>query len=141
MRKLIFASFLIIIVVAFISVNSFALDKFMTYRNISSAQSTDEDVPAVPEVNFALKQGYINTYVLIASTNKAITVPTGSKFAVFASPSDIWVRVGGVAAIPSGDTTDGTGSELNPTARYLDTDTIIGVISESAAKISIMFYN
>jgi len=141
MRKLIFASFLIIIAVAFISVNSFALDKFMTYRNISSAQSTDEDVPTVPDVNFVLKQGYINTYVLIASTNKAITVPTGYKFAVFASPSDIWVRVGAVAAIPSGDTTDGTGSELNPTARYLDTDTIIGVISESAAKISIMFYN
>ena len=117
--------------------SSYALDPLLTYRNYSAV--IDDDVPVTPDVNFALQQGYVNTYVLTVNTNKAITAPTGSKFAVFCANADIWVRIGGVAAVPAGDTTDGTGSELNPSIRYLDSTTI-GVISESAAKVSIMFY-
>jgi len=117
-----------------------ALDKFMNYKNISPASSTDEDVPVVPDVNYALKQGYINTYVLTANVNKAITVPTGAKYVVFAANADLWVRIDGAAAVPSGDTTDGSGSELNPGARYLGSETVVGIISESAAKVSGMFY-
>ena len=122
------------------SMNCFALDKFLNYKHTTSATRSDENTPVVPEVNYALKQGYVNTYTLTATTNKTITVPTGSKFALFAADADIWVRVGAVAAIPSGDTTNGTGSELNPSIRYLDTNTTIGVISTSAAKLSVMFY-
>jgi len=135
-----FIGFLLLSVMFLVPSNVIALDKFLNYRNISPASSTDEDIPVVPDVNFAIKQGHINTYELTASTNKAITVPTGSEFVLFTATADIWVRVGGVAAIPSGDTTDGTGSELNPEARYLGTETIIGIISESAAKVSVMFY-
>lgn len=133
--------FLIPIWLVLIGSPAFALDKFMNYRNISPAQSTDEDMPVVPDVNYAIKQGYVNTYELTASTNKEITVPTGSKFAVFAADANIWVVVGTTtAAIPSGDTTDGTGAELNPSIRYLGSETKINVISASAALISIMFY-
>jgi hypothetical protein len=132
--------FLIPIWLTLIGSPVFALDKFMNYKNISSAQSTDEDVPVVPDENYALEQGYINTYVLTANANKAITVPTGSKYVVFAANADIWVRIDGAASVPSGDTTDGTGSELNPNARYLGSETTIGIISESAAKVSVMFY-
>ena len=132
--------FLIPIWLTLVCSPAFALDKFMNYKNISSAQSTDEDVPVVPEVNLALEQGYINTYVLTANTNKAITVPTGAKYAVFAANADIWVRIDGAAAVPSGDTTDGSGSELNPSVRYFGSETTIGIISESAAKVSVMFY-
>jgi len=120
--------------------NVLALDKFLNYRNISPASSTDEDVPVVPDVNYAIEQGYINTYVLITNVNKAITVPTGSKYVIFAANADIWVRIDGAAVVPSGDTTDGTGSELNPSTRYLGSETTIGIISESAAKVSLMFY-
>ena len=132
--------FLIPIWLMLVGSPALALDKFMNYKNISSAQSTDEDVPVVPDVNYALEQGYINTYVLTANVNKAITVPTGAKYAVFAANADIWVRIDGAALVPSGDTTDGTGSELNPSVRYLGSETVIGIISESAAKVSIMFY-
>ena len=124
----------------FIPTYSFGLDKFVSHRHVSSSGGNIDNMTTVPDVNFAIEQGYINTYVLTINTNKAITVPTGSKFAVFNADADIWVRIDGVAAIPSGDTTNGTGSELNPTIRYLGSETTVGVISESAAKVSIMFY-
>jgi hypothetical protein len=89
---------------------------------------------------FAVKQGDVNNYLLVASTNKAVTVPTGANFALFSASADIWVNVGGVAAVPSGDVTDGTGSELNPSLRRVEAGGTIGVISEYAAKVSIVFY-
>jgi hypothetical protein len=89
---------------------------------------------------FAVKQGDVNNYLLVASTNKAVTVPTGANFALFSASADIWVNVDGVAAVPSGDVTDGTGSELNPSLRRVEAGGTIGVISEYAAKVSIVFY-
>jgi hypothetical protein len=89
---------------------------------------------------FAVKQGDVNNYLLVASTNKAVTVPTGANFALFSASADSWVNVGGVAAVPSGDVTDGTGSELNPSLRRVEAGGTIGVISEYAAKVSIVFY-
>jgi hypothetical protein len=133
-----FIGVLLAIVISLAPVPGFALDKFMNYKNYSSV--VDENVPVTPDVNYALEQGYINSYLLVASTNKAITVPTDAKFVIFSSTDDIWVRVGGTAVVPSGDTTDGTASELNPSVRYLGSDTTIGIISESAAKVSLMFY-
>jgi hypothetical protein len=89
---------------------------------------------------FAIKQGYVNNYVLVASTNTAVTVPSGYHYALFNSNCDIWVKLGGAAAIPAADVTDGTGSELNPHMRRVEPGATIGVISESAAKVSIVFY-
>ena len=117
-----------------------SLDQFLNYRNLTQASHTDEDFPTVPEANAAIKQGYVNNYVLVANEHKSITVPTGSKFALFCANADIWVRVGGTAKVPSGDVTDGTGSELNPDTRYLDAATTIGLISENAAKVVAVFY-
>jgi hypothetical protein len=78
--------------------------------------------------------------VLAANEHKSITVPTDARFALFCANSDIWVYVGGTAKVPIGDITDGTGSELNPSTRYLDGATTIGIISENATKVCIMFY-
>lgn len=105
-----------------------ALDSFKIYRNYSGDQT------------FAIPQGYVNNYVLTASTNKAVTIPSGARYAVFAASADIWVRVGGTASIPSADVTDGTGSELNPVVRWIEGETTIGVISAYDAKVSIIFY-
>lgn len=116
------------------------LAPFLGYRNISSGLYTDEDVPTVPEVNSAIKQGYINNYILAANTHKSITVPTGSKFALFCANADIWVRIGATAKVPLSDIADGTGSELNPSTRYLNGETTIGIISENETKVVIMFY-
>jgi len=116
------------------------LDAFFGYRNLTTASHTDEDLPTVPEGNSAIKQGYINNYVLVADEHKSITVPTGSKFVLFCANADIWVKIGGTAKIPIVDITDGTGSELNPDTRYLDDATTIGIISENATKVVAMFY-
>lgn len=89
---------------------------------------------------FAITQGTVNHYLLTANTNKAVTVPTGANYALFSSTADIWVRMGGTAAVPAGDVTNGTGSELNPVLRKVEAGGTIGVISESAAKVSIVFY-
>ncbi len=105
-----------------------ALDSFKFYRNKAGDQT------------FAITQGYVNNYVLTPDANKAVTVPTGARYAVFAATADIWVTIGGVAAIPAGDVTDGTGSEFNPVVRWTEGQTTIGVISASAAKVSITFY-
>ena len=117
-----------------------SLDQFLNYRNLTQASHTDEDFPTVPETNAAIKQGYVNNYLLVANEHKSITVPTGSKFALFCANADIWVRIGGTAKVQIGDVTDGTGSELNPSIRYLDVAITIGIISENATKVGIMFY-
>ncbi len=89
----------------------------------------------------AIAQGYVNSYLLTANTAKAITIPAGAEYAVFASTADIWVVIGaGPAAVPAGDTTDGTGAELNPEVGALEGATRISIISEYAAKVSIVFY-
>jgi len=130
----------IAIALLFMASNSFALDKFLNYRNISPAQSTDEDIPVVPDDNFAIKQGYIYTNLLAANVAESVTVPTGAKYVIISATTNIWVKIGGAATVPAGDTTNDTGSELNPGARYLDTATSIGIIAEAVSKVSLMFY-
>jgi len=108
---------------------AFALDSFRFYRNYTGDQT------------FAVPQGYVNSYLLTATTAKTITIPTGARYAVFASTSDIWVRIGtGTATIPVGDTNNGTGSELNPVCRWVDGETQMSVVSAYAAKLSITYY-
>jgi len=55
--------------------NAFALDSFLSYRNLSVVG--DEDTATTPETNFAIKQGYIYTNVLAANVAEVITVPAG----------------------------------------------------------------
>lgn len=105
-----------------------ALDSFKFQREFAGDQT------------FAIQKGYVNNYQLVASTLKTVTVPTGARYAIFSATADIWVRIGAAAAIPAGDVTDGTGSELNPSIRWIQSETSIGVISAYAAKVSITFY-
>ena len=126
--KKITCCFSIAIISLFLCSVAFAMEPFRFFRFQAGDQT------------YAIKQGDVNNYVLTASTNKAVTVPSGANYAVFAADADIWVKVGGVAAIPATDVTDGTGSELNPAVRRVDSGATIGVISGSAAKVSITFY-
>lgn len=104
------------------------MEEFRQFREVAGDQT------------FAIKKGYLNNYVLTPGTNKAVTVPTGAKYAMFSADSDIWVNIGGTAAVPTGDVTDGTGSALNPATRRVESGSTIGMISAYAAKVSIAFY-
>jgi len=126
MRKFILASVLALMCV--VPSIAFALEPLKFFRSQAGDQT------------FAVKQGYVNNYVLVADTNTAVTVPTGANYAVFSANSDIWVNIGGTAAIPSADVTNGTGSELNPAVRRVESGQTIGVICHYAALVSITFY-
>lgn len=89
---------------------------------------------------FALRPSYINNYILAANTSKTVTVPDGAHYAIFSATNDIWVEINGTVAVPSGDVTDGTGSELNPVIRRVNPGDSIGVISEYATLLSVAFY-
>ncbi len=84
---------------------------------------------------------YVDARVLAASTNEDHTVPSGTKYVIFSSSADFYASRGGSAAVPSGDVTDGTGSELNPVGYDLEGVTTIGLISETAQTITMSFYN
>ena len=106
-----------------------ALDSFKFFRNAKGDQT------------YAVSQGYVNSYLLTAGTAKTLTIPSGSRYVIFASTADIWVRIGtGTAAIPAGDTNNGTGSELNPICRWIEGETQMSIVSAYAAKISITYY-
>jgi len=60
------------------------------------------------------KPTWINLACLAAGVEKTVTVPTGANFCIFSGDADFYVRPDATAALPAGDVTDGTGSELNP---------------------------
>jgi hypothetical protein len=131
MKKLIMKKLIIIAFIALIALATpaLALDSLRFYRNYSGDQT------------FAVPQGYVNTYLLTANVAKAITIPTGSRYVLFAATADIWVRIGsGTAAIPSGDTTSGTAAELNPVCRWIESETQMSIISPVGAKVSLSYY-
>jgi len=94
-------------------------------------------------------KGSVDSFLLTANTAKTITVPTfanskgeqtPAKKCVIAFDHNVWVNWSTAATIPSGDVIDGTGSELNPTARTLSGVTSFSIISGFAAKGSITWY-
>ncbi len=83
---------------------------------------------------------YVLTRVLAANTAESFTVPAGAAVVVFSSNGDFYAKVGGTAAVPAADVTDGTGSELNPTVRGCTPGSSISVISPYATVVTAAFY-
>jgi len=65
-------------------------------------------------------------------TAESFTVPAGANFVVFSADNDFYARYTGTAAVPSADVTDGTASEMNPTARNIKGVATISVVSATA---------
>lgn len=83
---------------------------------------------------------YIDARVLAATTNESHTIPSGAKWVVFSADGDFYALVGGTAAIPGADVTDGTASQLNPTVWYLEGETAIGLIASATRVVTMAFY-
>lgn len=81
----------------------------------------------------------VNGVVLAAGVAESITIPSGAKYVIFSSTADFYANYSTTAAVIT-DTTDGTGSELNPVARTLGAADTISVISEGACNITASFY-
>lgn len=87
----------------------------------------------------------VNAMALVANDEEAQTLPSQYNFVVISCTSNIYVKLGSssvVASIP-GDTTDGSASELNPTAIKYDpaVDVKISVISPSNCTVTLSYYN
>lgn len=62
-------------------------------------------------------------------------------FVIYAADAPFWVNHNGEAALPSGNVTNGSGSEFSPATRLLDqTITKISFIAPNASNISLQFY-
>lgn len=90
---------------------------------------------------------YIEDIVLAGNHSVAVPIPPGALFAVFSFDGDIRVKLGGAATAfswPDTPTLDGTGSELNPTARRLPEEhaamTHLCILSGVACTGSVSFY-
>ena len=82
----------------------------------------------------------INNLVLTAGTAKSLVVPEGAGVAVFGSNCDFFLKVGGTAEAPGVDVTDGTGQEINPTARKVAEGQALSIVALGDGHVSISFF-
>jgi len=86
----------------------------------------------------------VHARVLAANTAELVAVPAGAMFVVFSATADFYVKFGAsevAAAVPGGDVTDGTASELNPSAREIpDGATHLSLVSAAACTVTLSFY-
>jgi len=97
--------------------------------------SNKRDTGVIPQSDM------IYNLVLAASTEKIVTVPTGSNIAVFGGTGNFYCKFDDTVAVPAGDIIDGTGGELNPVARVVTRVSTIHLISSAIMTVTIAFYN
>lgn len=85
---------------------------------------------------------YVDARVLAAAVNETHTVPSGANAVIFSSNcAAFYAIIGPTAAVPAADVTNGTASELNPTAWYVGAATQIGLIAPGACIVTLSWYN
>ncbi len=85
---------------------------------------------------------WIDTRVLAANTAEAHTVPSGAKYVAFAADGDFYANFDQASiAVPTGDVTDGSGGEFNPSARYIGDIATIRLIAAAACTVTMSFYD
>lgn len=80
--------------------------------------------------------------VRVLTTNEDYTVPAATGAVILSTNAAIWVKLGGTAAVPAADVTDGSGSILISAGRErifaVSPGQVIGIVSDSGtAKVSI----
>lgn len=98
------------------------------------------DAGGNPNTLIRIAPTYVNARSLAANVNEDTTIPTGAKRVIFAGTCNFYAKPGGTAAVP-GDVTNGSASELNPSAWHLDGSfTVIGLISDTACTVTVTYY-
>lgn len=92
--------------------------------------------------NVRLAPSYVDARVLAANTAESHTPPANAQFVLFSQNcAAIYVNTSTTAAVPAADVTDGTASELNPTAYFFtSTPTAISIISPTTCTVTLAFY-
>jgi hypothetical protein len=97
------------------------------------------DANRKPHGQIVAPSKHVDAY-LLSGTAKAITIPTGAKFAMFSCADNFYINFAGTAVIPVGDVTNGSASELNPTVRNVDGYTSFSAIASSSCILTVAYY-
>jgi hypothetical protein len=84
---------------------------------------------------------HVNALVLTAGVPSTATVPAGAAYVSFSANCDIYVRWIGTAAVPAANVSDGTGSELNPTSRYIPDIMSFSVASPTGGVLTLQYWS
>lgn len=99
------------------------------------------DVPAKYPTNIRPAPTYTDARVLAANVAEVWTAPANARIVLFSSNCDFYANANAAAAVPAADVSDGTASELNPTAWYFSTPvTTIGLIAPTACVVTMAVY-
>lgn len=84
----------------------------------------------------------INAYVFSGAGTALDTVPAGANFVrIGATPgAAFFVKMGAAAVVPTGNVTDGSASEANPSMFVLDGETEIGIAVPAACIVTLAYY-
>ena len=83
---------------------------------------------------------YVNVYSL-SNSAATVTIPSGFTTAVFSSTGNFYANFNGGTASATAKT-DGTGSEINPTSRWVkSTAGSFSIFSPQTVTVSVAFYN
>lgn len=107
-----------------------AVNAFQVIRDVNNENTLIRVAPS-----------YIEAQVLAAGVAESVTVPTGARIVLFSANSDFYCNPNGTAAVPSGDTTDGSASELNPAAYELRGLASFSLIAAAATIVTMAFYS
>ena len=92
-----------------------------------------------------LAGGYVDCRILAANTQESHDVPTGAKYVRVTVTGDVFINIGGTAAIVAADITNGTSSILMvnalPRVFALGSATTIGVIASAVQTVVLEFYS
>lgn len=111
--------------------------------------ATVGNLAIVPDGSYAINVSpdiYVNSVsIATAGSAEAIPVPSGAKKVVFGATGSFCVRYNASAAGTAAsfsDKSDGTGCEINPTARYLKGVAEISVdVAANGTTVSAMFFS
>ena len=82
-------------------------------------------------------------YLLVAATNKQVTVPASARYAMFfCAETDVWFRYNGAAVVPTGDDASGASIPLGmiPGCRVVPGETLNFIQTAGGALVAVMFY-
>lgn len=85
---------------------------------------------------------HIDVVVLVAGVAQDYTLPAGAELLFFNPRDTFFMKTGsGTASIPTVSTTDGSASEMNPSARTIRAETVISLISSVNTVVHISVYS
>lgn len=127
--------------------NLLAIAWLLSQSTLFAAQSVSNfvippDIPARYASNIRPAPTWIDARVLAANVAETHTMPANARFVLFSSDcGKFYVNPNGTAAVPAGDVTNGTASELNPAAYYFSAPPVsISIISPSTCVVTMSIY-